>query len=85
MIDNEQLQHPHPHHSIIDGSIESSAKRIERLTLSSTNSSSTSTSNNRIEPFRSQFSDGFAISIGKNHVMRVLIHSTNLSMKYGLM
>ena len=80
MIDNEQLQHPHPHHSIIDGSIESSAKRIERLTLSSTSSTSTS-SNNRIEPFRSQFSDGFAISIGKNHVVRVLINCICLSMK----
>ena len=65
LIDNEQLQHHPPHHITNDGSIESSAKRIERLTLS--HSSSPSTSNNRIEPIHSQFSDGFAINIGKKH------------------
>ena len=75
MIDNEQLQHHHPpHHITIDGSIESSAKRIERLTLSTTTASSNTTSSsspsissNRIEPLHSQFSDGFAINIGKKH------------------
>lgn len=77
MIDNEQLQYHPPHHITIDGSIESSAKRIERLNLSTTiassnttsssSSPSTSTSSNRIEPLHSQFSDGFAINIGKKH------------------